>query len=281
MTAPSPSAVHPDRSRAFSLVELLVAVSVFALLLVLLIQILGGVLQATNFSQRQLEARENIQAVLGSFEQDCGSAVTQFGVPIYVTREADGNARFAFLTRNRGSSATTNSRFLAVDYQRKEDGRMVRVSGPLIWSELGVAQAAVQPGTGTNVSELAENIIRFEALAELGDGTLVDLDSGEAGSGVFADGTPIPGNFRGVTFPATGTNAVKSIIVSVAALDRRSMEILESAGSLSQLVAALGTGTGRTPLERWSSALRSGSLDALPLPVRETIQFAERTYSPK
>lgn len=263
----------------FSLMEILVAVAVFALLLVLLIQILGGVVRATTVSQRQLEAREEIQAVLGAIEQDFGNAVTQFKVPLFGTRESDGNARLAFLTRNRGPSGVTNTRFLAVDFQRKSDGTFERVSTPVVWSELSLKNVAVQNAGGANVSRLADHIVRFEVVAELEDGTVVELDTPQAGSATFPDGSAIPGNFRSLATDSDGSNPVKAITVAVAALDDRAMQILDEAGGTAGLVSALTSGTGRTPLERWNQALQSGGLSSLPQPVQETLQFAERTYS--
>lgn len=259
--------------------EILVAVAVFTLLLALLIQILGGVVSATTVSRRQLEAREEIQAVLGTFEQDFGNAVTQFGVPVFGTRESDGNARLAFLTRSRGPSEVTNTRFLSVDFQRKTDGAFVRSSAPVVWSEVGLKEVAVQNAAASNVSRLAGNIVRFQVVAELDDGSVVELDSAAAGPATFPDGSPIPGNFRRLALGGSGTNSVKALTVSVAALDARSKELLEQSGGLAGLAGALDSGVGRTPLERWNQTLQNGGLISFPQPVRETLQFAERTYS--
>lgn len=275
-----PAALPRGPSReGFSLMEILVAVSVFALLLVLLIQILGGIVRATGVSQRQLEAREHIQAALGAFEQDFGNAVTQFGVPLFGAREPDGNARFAFLTRNRGPGAVTNTRFLSVEFQRRADGAFVRSSAPVVWTEIALKGAAVQNASASNISEIAENIVRFEATAELSDGSVVGLDSPDAGEGTFPDGSQIPKDFRRLAFGVGGTNAVKAITISVAALDARSMELLDQVNGVGNLISTLESGTGRTPLERWNQTLQSGGLAAFPKPVQETLQFAERTYS--
>lgn len=262
----------------FSLMEILVAVAVFTLLLTLLIHILGGVVRATTVSQRQLEAREEIQAVLGTFEQDFGNAVTQFGVPIFGGRAPDGNGRLAFLTRSRGPSGVTNTRFLAVDFQRRPDGSFVRSTAPVVWTEMGLKEVAVQNLSPSNESRLAGNIVRFQAVAELADGRVVELDSPEAGTTTLSDGSPVPPPFRRLG-SGTGTNTVRAITVSVAALDVRSRELLEQEGGMAALVEVLDSGTGRTPLDRWSHVVQTGGLASFPQPVRETLQFAERTYS--
>ena len=148
-TLHQPSTInHQPPASAFTLVEALLAMAITALVLVILFQVSGGVMNISRVSRGSLDAEQNMRNVMDSLQNDLTNSLNQYGYTVLVTSTTNSapglglsasNTQLTFLTRSRGpvpSTSSTSYRCMAVSYWlNPPTGRLMRASCPIVWSD--------------------------------------------------------------------------------------------------------------------------------------------------
>lgn len=271
------------RYEAFTILELLVATAVLALLLALLLQVANHTLQASRVTTQQMDSTQAARRIIDAFSNDITNTVISSGATILV-QPSNGAPSLAFLTAGRGPSSIP-TRFLAVDYQLK-DNQLIRAYRAIDWSYLNLLAAAETAAmTPNDTSVLATGILQFTVLAILEDGkTMVNLKDGTAVPALGApvawgvsgtvpyEGQAVPTGWTALvpaTSPATpAAPRVRALLIAIAALDEQNLKLLDAdqMGRFSQPTTA-------DPVKEWESILASGSF---PDPVRASVRFQSK-----
>ena len=278
-------------SRAFSLVEILVAVSVLVLMLVLVAQIAQMTLQTSQATTARMEGTEAARKILDSLDRDLGLSASgprldfvnsELSVLGRIT--ANGTPELAFLTTGRGPSGATPPRFLAVAYSMINDV-VARTYVPVGWNATNLMQASASaaaspPLAGSERSELTGGVLQFAVVLLLEDGSIASLAAME---GPILP-TPLPAWGKRVVLPGLGqwtllqplrspaplplspaTARVASLLVALATIDERSYRLIDPAA-----LPLFPAPTTSDPSKEWESELTSLTL---PNPVRSAIRF--------
>lgn len=273
---------------AFTLVELLVAVSILALLLVLVLRITGMVMSTAQKSNQLMGALQSCRKVADVLGDDISNAVTQNGLTVFVKYDQNQNLQLAFLTRSRWPVSNGNTappRWMAVAYQI-DNGRLIRRSSPVNWNANDLVTQAVDAFDSTDASVVASNIVRFETVALLDNGSFEPLLSGAGAwlNGSTEDGQPVPKGFSALLLtkvPVSATNArVRSLVVSVAALDDQTFQ-LPGVDKMAAILQPMALTTGQVPLDIWSGHISKLVAGGVPKPAVGVLQFMQTTYQLK
>lgn len=301
----------PGACRAFSVIEILVATAVLALLLVLTLQILSNTNTAIRTADRQIDAASQARAALDRFEADFNNSflshgATALGLPASETTPP----AIGFLSRSRARDADSGSpawrddlRGAAVIY-RMDGSQLVRGTLRITFSKEDHAQQASgnpagifqtladaleNGGSGLLWSTPGTGIVRFHLSYQLDNGeivqtppafTMISPTSNDATT--FLNGSDVA-PCTAIAFsknhaPATGSLSgryVRSLIVTVAALDAASLS--QSAENLDQLTELGTPGVGPSPESDTARALWENNLDRITFaPLRQNLRFFQR-----
>lgn len=295
---------------AFSLIELLVAMAVMALVLVLALQVLSNTGAAIKTADNQRGAGTAARVALDRFASDFSTAMLTGGASAIASTNPSGSIiRFICLSRARDDGTTTIPRGAVVGYgvnpitetlggQSVTYDALERGDGRAAFSGTGsslaeiFAQLSQSPPTGVipdaNWAPLGSGIVRFHISYVLDDGTIVqtpptfEMVSPQTDARVgFLNGLSL-GGFTAVAFapqnaPSTGRplagRYVKSLLVAVAAVEPEALATASPA-QRNEIQTKLGTPTGsQTPLSLWQNNL--GELTFPPL--RQSIRIFQRT----
>ncbi len=272
-------------SPAFTILELLTAVAVMALLLVLFLQITNHTLQTSKVTTHQLDSTQSARRILDALSSDIASAVLGTESTI-LTQEAGGAPSLAFLASGRGPD-NSPARFLAVSY-KLENHQLNRSYKAVGWGDVpatypgGLLYAAEAASTAPDfTASLASGILQFSVLAILEDGTMVSLltppanAAGISGPNLF-EGQPVPNGWTALVpaspptpTPLDSTTArVRALLVAIASVDE------ESFGLLGGSIPTFDQPTTSNPMTPWETELSAES--QLPAPVRSAIRFTTK-----
>lgn len=269
---------HPFKS-AFTILELLVATAVMALLLVLLLHVTNHTLQASKTTTQQLDVTQSARQALDVLSSDIANAVTTDGAALLTQTTANGAPSLVFLTDGRGDTAS--ARFLAVNYKLDGSNRLLRGYQSVGWTGSSDFLAAAITASGSATpSVLATGILQFAVLAVLEDGSMVSLlappgnAAGVSGSVLF-EGRAVPAGWRAlvpshppIPSPSTFANArVRALLVAIASVDEQNFERL---GSAQKSLFANDASATSDPVAAWETALQAS---AFPGPARSAIRF--------
>lgn len=299
----------PSPPGAFSLIELLVAMAVMALVLVLALQVLSNTGAAIKTADNQRGAGTAARVALDRFAADFSTAMLTGGASAIASTNPSGSIiRFICLSRARDDGTTTIPRGAVVAYgvnpitetlggQSVTYDALERGDGRAAFSGTGsslaeiFAQLSQSPPSGiipdANWTPLGSGIVRFHISYVLDDGSIVqtppnfEMVSPQTDARVgFLNGLSL-GGFTAVAFapenaPTTGPLAgryVKSLLVAVAAVEPAALATASPA-QRDEIQTELGTPSGsQTPLSLWQNNL--GELTFPPL--RQSIRFYQRT----
>lgn len=276
--------------QAFTILELLTAVAVMALMLVLFLQITNHTLQTSKATTHQMDSSQAARRILDALSSDIANAVLGTESTI-LTKEAGGAPSLAFLTSGRGPD-TSSARFLAVGY-KLENHQLIRSYKAVGWTDvpatypggfLYAAEAASDNPAFT--TSLSSGILQFSVLAILEDGTMVSLLTPPAD----AAGISGPDPFEGQTVPngwtalvpakpptpnplTSSTARVRALLVAIASVDEESLGLL-GATTLTFDQPSTGFLTTWNPVTEWETELSAES--QLPGPVRSAIRFTTK-----
>lgn len=297
------------RDGGFTLIEILVAVAVLALLLVLTTQVLTNANSAIRSADRKLDAASQARAALDRFEADFSTALLTHGATaITTTGTGTAPSTIGFLCRARARDTATGTaswrndlRGATIVYRMSSNISLERGDGRFTFSQNDSAAGALSNlpaifqslGAAVNGSDgsltwdvLGDGIVRFHISFLLDNGDIVQIPPDYTMVSpltntvtTFLNNLALPANIRPVAFspqhaPVSGplqNRYVRGLIVGVATLDRDARKLSEA-----YLTQVLGLGTpmteGETPLEVWEDNLHTISF----APLRESIRFYQR-----
>lgn len=264
---------------AFTLVELLVAMSLVTLVLAFVVKLSDQVLEATRSVSQQMEASQQGRMVLDSLNADLNDLVSQNGLGL-LARRNNGNLELVFLTQSRGPKGAA-TRFLAVAYLL--DGHnLVRRTTPIDWNTSTSPDSALVAVTAPlSTSILATGMLRFDITLTLDDGKVVTFESLptsaiEVSASEANQEPPFVKLISGATSTQAGAPKISSFTVAVAPLSRQNIKLAEDMGSkLGDLE------DGKSALFVWSGNLTPSKLPGVPLPAIAGLQFSQQTYDLK
>jgi len=301
---------------AFTLIEVLVATTVLALLLVLTLQILGNMNAAIRTADRQMDAASQARAALDRFEADFSGAMLTHGASAICTVATGTNAAsIGFLCRSRSREADSGSpspawlgnlRGAVVGY-RMQDRSLKRGDGRFTFSQQDVDNhvsselATIFPSMAAALSSggnfliwnpLGEGVVRFHVSYQLDNGVVTQtppeyaMTSPQTGaSTTFLNGANIVPclaiAFAARNAPVSGTlkgRYVRALIVGVVTVDRKTLAL---AGNYLSQLDSLGTPGIAPSLDTDTPlALWEGKLEEITyLPLHQNIRFYQRVIS--
>lgn len=283
-----PSRPSPDRSRqervldGFTLVELLVAMAVMALLLVLMLQVTNGVLLSSRTQNQQMESGGAARRALDVMALDCQNAVTA-GNSAILAGQAGASYLLVLPVRRLTPSgvAVANQRFLAVAYATNASNQLLRSYVSIPFTESN--PVANLPGyTFTNNGPLSPGILAFQILA-LGDGTnsyplstavspnwaTTNYNGLAPAANYFALLTP-SSTFASTNYASGLTNCTRGLQVWIAAVDDKNYRLLSNAGKLT---------TAQSALSSTNPTIWRASIDAanIPAQTKSSIRILTKT----
>ena len=257
-----------------TLVEVLVAVGVLALMLVLIFQVIEEVLTATRTQNQGIEAVSSARRLLDVMTIDLQNAVIG-GDATMVAPTSGGTNLFALVSNRRGAAFTNATRFLAVSYSLNDSNQVVRSYGSVGFARTNLLSAALNASTNASIP-LASGVLGIQVRA-VTDSTNYPLSAPVSPNWAVTGryrGNPVPPGYNAIVTRASGfsaglTNCTRAVDVTVAITDEGDYAILKSSGSLGAVTSALsGDSSG------WR-----GAVDGLAIPgrLKSAIRIIEKT----
>lgn len=231
-------------ANSFTILELLTAMAVLALILVMLVQVVNGVLQSSRTQSQQMDSVSTARRAIDVLTADLQNAVVGGNAGILVP-EAAGSTVIALLTSRRGPAAAADHRFLAVRYSTNADNQLMRAYGSVDFTRTDLLSSAI---AGSNpVEPLAKGILGIQVRA-LADGTN-SYPAADAASANWAttnyNGIAPPAGYKALlthaaTFASGLTNRTRALEIWIAAVDDQNFSVLSNSGNLSVVRGAMG-----------------------------------------
>lgn len=272
--------------RAFTIVELLVAISVVALLVLLISQLVGRATTMTSDGIKRMDMNGEAQFIFNRMALDFGGIVKRSDVDYYL-QKSDGNDQLAFYSLTTGyypdgvTGQTATSPVCVAGY-RVRSNRLERLSKALIWNGVSddtqsvsslpagafpmVFAPSTLTGTWTQIAAtgddpdyevISDHVYRLEFRYLLKDGSVSD--------------TP----YFGTNTAVNGLRDVSAFIVAIALLDAKSRNIVTD---MSTAASALPDPSGAdTILKEWQGKLDDADL-GLPRAAASQVRFYERYF---
>ncbi len=267
---------------------------VFAMMLMLLVQLTSGVNESTQHQMRSMEAIGSARVALDTLAQDLGTLITRGGTTLLFKQgDATTNDLLRFLCISRPVAGSADSRLYVVGYSvamrhsatlDATVPMLVRGSAPVGWPASGDTTAAdydfrtvLRDKTLVELDAVAERVFRFEIVWLRKDGSVTRDPRGlnpDPDANVDANG-----------YIWVDLREMSGLIVSIATLDgMRQRQIAAGAAeegggfvSLQSSFAALENrpeDAGKTPATQWNAAISSVQPEA----ARENLRILQRTY---
>lgn len=248
---------------AFTILELLTAMAVLALILVMLVQVVNGLLQSTRTQNQQMDSVASARQAIDVMATDFRNAVVGENAAILIPTVAGSNA-FALLTSRRGAAgAMADHRFLAVRYSTNATNQIIRSYGSVGISDTDLLAATVSAATNDGVP-LAKGILGIQARA-VGDGTntypITNAASANWATNSYNGLLPPTGYqaliTRAPAFAANLTNRTRAIEIWIAAVDEQNYALLQGSSKVATAQASLGPDP-----QAWRAALDACDIPA-------------------
>jgi len=260
------------RLPGFTILELLVAMAVLSIILAMLVQVVNGLLQATNIQNQKMESVASARRALDVMTSDLQNAVISENSTILVP---DSGNLFALLTTRRGPNPTTNHRVLAVNYATNAVNELYRSYGSVSFGQANQIAAAAST-LALPEDPLAKGILAIQARA-ITDGTN-SYDIGSTASAHWAtnkyNGLDVPTGYKALitaspAFSADLTNRTRALELWVVAVDDLNYQTLKASGGLAIVEQALGGDPAM-----WRSEIDAS---AAPAKAKSSIQVLNKT----
>ncbi|HEV3271030.1 MAG TPA: prepilin-type N-terminal cleavage/methylation domain-containing protein [Candidatus Methylacidiphilales bacterium] len=277
MCPPADRRKSRERGAGFSLVELLVAVSVFALLLAFTSQLLLTASSLAKYDSKRIDTDTQARAVLDRLAIDLAQIVKRSDVSYYLKSSAfpqTGNDQMAFYSNVPGYSGAPASPLSLVAYRVNPTTMMVeRLGIGLIWNGdtgsnapiaflpqtiQGLWPQATNSNSDPDYEVIGQDVFRFEYYYLL-KGQLLDSGSQEAPTYSV---TPWDTRIAGHT-SVNGLCDVAAIGVVIAVIDPASRNLVSNSalsnlvGQMNDFAATMQPGQLQT---QWNSAIVASNL---------------------
>ncbi len=288
---------RPDsRCAAFSLIEILVAVSVLALLLTLLLQVVNGTMLSSKVANQQMDATAGTRRALDVMVGDLQNSIV--GTTSTILGGTTGKPQLAMITQGRGPSGGASPRFLAVQYLLASTGTstpdtLQRSYAAVNWTTSDLLAAAA--ATATTPTTLASGVLGFSVQAILENGDRHDVNTtpppsqawaisaGNPFPATSANAIQVPPSFLALV-PATpptpyplnaNTARVTALEITLVAVDEQNYRLLEKSGKLDAVRSGFAAPGNDLPAARWSQLIDSSS--QIPPPVKTSMKVLSKT----
>lgn len=250
----------------FSLMELLVAMAVLAIILVMMLQVVNGLLQSTRAQSQKVESSATGRQALDVMATDIRNAVVGETASILAPTTA-GNPLLALLVARRGPAGSSSPRFLAVSYSMTNN-QLFRAYGGVDYSQTNLIAAALT-APSPPVEPLAKGILAVQIRAFTDTTNFPITTAASANWATNSYNTiPVPSGWqalvpRGPVFSSALTNRVRALEVWVAAIDGQNFQLLPNGFGLTNADPGL-----------WRSEVDGSAIPAQP---KAAIQILNKT----
>ena len=256
--------------RGFTILELLVATSVLAVLVVLVAQMLGSASTMASGGRKRMAADEEARMVFDRMAADIARMVKRGDVDsLFVGRDVNDEMYFYSEAPATYTNTAGNSPLALVGY-RVETNCLVRVSEGKNWDGItfltvgtnGVTDAASRINTNslTNSVVIAPSVFRMEYTFLMKPGT-----TNAAGATNGAN------TFSKASAPGSGLKDISAIVVSLALIDEASRKIVDAA-AVSDMASKFQDTTNQPAFAAWTTAVTN----ALTGPARASTRIYQR-----
>lgn len=290
------------KNRAFSLLELLVAVALTAILGVVILRILEANRGAIRLSRNLTDADEQARLVFGRLQLDLAAMVRREDADFLADNTgapASGNLRLITAVMSEGAAAQGNRRFSLVSYEVRATSangnrpcvtRAAKPAGwldPILGADAAGAPASLADGSGFPVTlapsdylPLAPGAIRLVvgfqlrpdgAPAILRDGSQITQTTGQI---VYSP--PV----RSLTNPQVDHRRISCLVIGLVALNEASLDLL-TPSEVKELADTFFLPTpGQLPSQTWDPQVTAliNSSSAIPLPSRQALRVYQRFF---
>ncbi len=259
---------------AFTLIEMLVSITILTILWVMISEITGLAFRTTQVSLRSVGEVQQARFVLDRIGYDLSLMPHRRDMDYHFTNAAPGEDSLRFISRIKGWNGDRELSLIAYQMRGGEDSHPMLYRGVkgYRWSDRGF-MGMNAGGRPQSLKELPGELDLKASEYDLISEAVFKMETGFLRK---SDG-------RLVGAMPEMTN-IASMVVSIAILDAESRKIVK-ASHLMQLSERLGHfKDGETPMQRWSQIMDTdfkGFSEGVPLKAAQAVQVFERFYPMK
>ena len=265
-----------NSSGGFTLIELMVAMAVFAMMAVLLVVMVDGTTRVTGQSHRRISGDAGARQTLDRISADVARAIMRDDLPFRVDKTV-GNDGISFLANVDGY---TEGRGMSVISYNGSNGTLQRGVDATSWTDgseamdfTSVTNAAANAGylerPGMDYEIIAQDVFRLEIAFLMGDGTI------KANIGSPTNATPGVASLASSS-GTPASNTIKAIIIGIASIDERSREALGTAGVTALQGAFPDAGVNQDLIATWEGYSSNSSYATNTPAVRQSVRVYQR-----
>ena len=263
-------------SGGHTLIEVLVAVGVLALLVVLIFQVIENIFTATRTQNHAIEAVGSGRRLLDVMTVDLQHAVVGRDATL-LAPITNGTVLISFLTTRRGPVSTNSSRFLSVTYSLNASNQVVRSYGTVGFARTNLLAASLNAATNS-AGPLAIGVLGLDlrAVTESTNYALSATASSNWAVTTSYNGLAVPAGYNALVPSSCGfakglTNTTRAIEITAAVVDDQNRALLQSQNDL-LAVKALLTANPST----WRASIDHASI---PSQTKSGIRILKKTIN--
>ena len=251
-----------NSGKGFSLIELLVACAILAMLLVALLSVTSSTALVTRLSQRRMDSAAGLRSAMDRMAVDLGAAILRNDLPplFIISSSTNGSDELYFRAQTEGYDG---ERGISTVGYRIRDGKLERGAQGTGWTNDPLAfarQMATNSIANTNFDVVGARVFRIK----------IEF--------IGTDGTRLTNSA-----PPTNWSEVRSLVVNLAGVDSRA---LQSARGTQEQLAGLLPGLATCPREGilpdWQRTLEDSSFfagsETFPSETRRGIEVRQRIF---
>lgn len=262
--------------RGFTLIEVLTASAILAMVLVIMLQVINGIMRASLIQSQQMDSIASARRAMDVIAMDIERGVVGNNAAILAPSGSSTNL-LALLCSRGAPGAATAHRFLAVTYSTNNSNQIFRSYGSVTFnataSNLLVLAANA---TTTPLEPLAKGILRvsIKALADGANSYEISTNASANWATNSYNGFTPPSGYKAIItttppFSSSLTNRTSALEVWICSVDEQNLRILNDMSKLSVAQAALGTDPSL-----WRDQIDAASI---PAQTKTAIQILKKT----